>query len=451
MAEASPHKGMGPVKIILLILCGMVVLATGALVLYHMTLSAQIQKRLDAIRAEGFPVTLEELDAWYPAVAEAENAATVYGQAFAAYAEYPTSGERAAELPIVGTAKLPARNQPIDDQMKARISGYLEANAEALQLIHKAAGMEKCRFPIDLRQGAGVLLPHLASMRQGARLLHVEGVLRIEEGRGGEAARSVIDTVKLSRALSKEPLLISSLVRIASLSIGRANLERVLSRMTLSDADLAALSKAFEAAEEPEAWSRGMVGERCKGIAILQSPRQAIGMNLGETVNISPWMIPALRLSWMLKREEIRYLDVMGKTVDLAQMPAVERAQALNSGLLEELESKHHGIFAAVLLPALSRATTEDTKCVARLRTARAALAVERYRLKYGRLPESVKALVPEFLPQSIADPFDGQPLRYLRQETGYIVYSVGEDGVDDQGTEEENRGKPDVTFTVER
>jgi hypothetical protein len=86
----------------------------------------------------------------------------------------------------------------------------------------------------------------------------------------------------------------------------------------------------------------------------------------------------------------------------------------------------------------------------ATLRCSRASLAVERYRLANGALPDSLDALVPKFLNAVPTDPFNGQPLRYKRLAAGYVVYSVGEDGVDNGGTEGYGPGT-DITFTVER
>ena len=79
-----------------------------------------------------------------------------------------------------------------------------------------------------------------------------------------------------------------------------------------------------------------------------------------------------------------------------------------------------------------------------------AAIAIERYRRKHGKLPEKLDELVPEFLPQVPVDPFDGQPLRYLIDEEGCRIYSIGEDDTDDGG-EGDLAGDPDVVFRVGR
>jgi hypothetical protein len=51
---------------------------------------------------------------------------------------------------------------------------------------------------------------------------------------------------------------------------------------------------------------------------------------------------------------------------------------------------------------------------IAHLRCGRTACAVERFRLKYGQLPDKLEQLVPEFLPNIPIDPFDGKQLRYV-------------------------------------
>jgi len=63
------------------------------------------------------------------------------------------------------------------------------------------------------------------------------------------------------------------------------------------------------------------------------------------------------------------------------------------------------------------------------------ALAIKRYQLRHGRYPSELGALVPAFLPAIPRDPADGKPLRYrLHPDGSFLLYSIGEDGVDDGG-----------------
>jgi hypothetical protein len=84
----------------------------------------------------------------------------------------------------------------------------------------------------------------------------------------------------------------------------------------------------------------------------------------------------------------------------------------------------------------------------ARIHQAIAWCALERFRFKHGRLPESLNELVPEFLDKPLLDPASGQPLRYVRVgEQGYRVYSIGWDGKDDGGEETRKKEVGDWTW----
>ena len=63
------------------------------------------------------------------------------------------------------------------------------------------------------------------------------------------------------------------------------------------------------------------------------------------------------------------------------------------------------------------------------------AIALKRYSLRYGKLPENLDALTPEFLSAAPLDYMDGKPMRYRINGDGtFTLYSVGEDGKDDGG-----------------
>ena len=80
--------------------------------------------------------------------------------------------------------------------------------------------------------------------------------------------------------------------------------------------------------------------------------------------------------------------------------------------------------------------------------------------MKYGSLPQSLDALVPEFMEAVPLEPFDGEQLRYIRHKDGYTVYTIGYDGIDNGGlsreqmaekTGEDNPKEFDWPFTVRR
>jgi hypothetical protein len=79
-------------------------------------------------------------------------------------------------------------------------------------------------------------------------------------------------------------------------------------------------------------------------------------------------------------------------------------------------------------------AERKDKRVIAHERLLAAELALRCYQSEQGRLPTSLEQLVPKYLQQVPTDPFSGRPVIYHAQGTNWLLYSVGEDGVDDGG-----------------
>jgi len=57
--------------------------------------------------------------------------------------------------------------------------------------------------------------------------------------------------------------------------------------------------------------------------------------------------------------------------------------------------------------------------------------------------------LVPDFLPSVPIDPFDGQPLKMAQREDELLIYSVGQDGLDNGGQDTDPRRPSDPDIVV--
>lgn len=74
-------------------------------------------------------------------------------------------------------------------------------------------------------------------------------------------------------------------------------------------------------------------------------------------------------------------------------------------------------------------------KLEAQLVATRLVVACHRYRIKNGVFPRTLQELVPAYIAEVPIDPYDGKPFRYKHERK--IVYSIGEDLVDSDGTGE--------------
>jgi len=71
------------------------------------------------------------------------------------------------------------------------------------------------------------------------------------------------------------------------------------------------------------------------------------------------------------------------------------------------------------------------------------ALALAAHRADTGRYPAKLEELVPKYITTIPGDLFSGKPLVYRPTEAGYLLYSVGVNGIDEDGrwTDDEPKG----------
>jgi len=74
-------------------------------------------------------------------------------------------------------------------------------------------------------------------------------------------------------------------------------------------------------------------------------------------------------------------------------------------------------------------------RAAAHLRLLIAELALRCYQSEHGLAPTGLEQLVPKYLQRVPSDPFTGQSLVYRPQSRNWLLYSVGENGVDDGGS----------------
>jgi hypothetical protein len=103
-----------------------------------------------------------------------------------------------------------------------------------------------------------------------------------------------------------------------------------------------------------------------------------------------------------------------------------------------------------MLMPAIGQCATVVTRADARHAVACVAVAAASYRAEKGRMPETLDALVPEYLPAVPRDPFDGKPLRMVTRGGSLVFYSIGPDMKDDGGAAFDwKKGTGDITFSL--
>ena len=437
------------------VLIALLLAGVTAFAIFRLSTKFKLRARIDAIYAAGYPVTGAELDQWYKIPPDVENAAHTMEEAFSFYKEW--GKKKSKSLPL-SRAELPARTEPLAEETKSLIAQYIADNNEALDLFHEAAEIENCRYPIDLTAGFATLVPNLGEIRNAVRLLGLDAILHAEDGDGRSATRSAISAFGIARSLAREPVTISQLVRAACQSSAISAVEQVINRTELTDGQLLELIESVRESERISDMSCAFVGERCTGISFFRVPESVGPDVLGGGGPLLRYVLALYKAVGLADADAVIHLDLMDGYLKAVQLPLHERLEAVNAVDAKLQSTSRAHILLHSIMPALSRVTTIETRAIARLRATGVALAIQRYRLAAGAPPDKLADLVPAYLEAVPKDPFDGNDLRYRNLESGFVVYSIGEDLSDDGGKEKQPRKtrgqKPpnwDVTFIVER
>jgi hypothetical protein len=410
-------------------------------------LAVQVAK----VRARGEPLTTVELNDYYQ---PAQNRPDMTKEIIAALAvcDAPDLKSLAVKLPIVGQDEEP----PLPPQAWTRleeVEAFLEQQTSALETFRNLALRDgTARFPVDFTPGIATLIPQTQSLRHASRIVSLQFYVHLHRGRMGDAVECVVDQLALARALDQEPLLISQLVRIALLSVANSHAKQAVQCADLSDSDIVRLQEALRKIEYESCFQRALAGERTISYTACLDPQQAAG-----ATGMTP--APARLLSTrtparvadgaMILEMNLRISDAAAKSLYEALQEST-RAEAEVKGLSRGVWNRMSYAMTILLSPAYRQATTAFVRAVAKRDTADVALAAELYRRRHGKWPDKIEQLIPGFLPVAPIDYFCNGPLKMVSAADELKVYSVGSDGVDNNGNLS-HRDEPnsDVGFVI--
>lgn len=433
-----------------LLLIGLMILVIVTFFVWRFHARAQVAQALAAIRAAGFPATGAELDDWYPPVDESENAALVLGAVIDRIA-VPPDDDTLAKLPWLGRAEAPKPGESYDTETLAVMRQSLADNATILSEIHRGAGMDRARYPLDLNEGFSLILWHTSGLRKAAHLMAVEAAVHAADGDADGAAKAAGAIFGIAHTLKDEPLLISHLVRIAIDQVGVQVVERMLGRVTPSDQALQRLIQRIDHNEDDNSLQRALAGERvCVSEAFGLMPAQ-----LEDLAGRPAPLLWAHTLAGTLDVDHLVFLDLMGDMVDAAALPADQRQKAFDD-VTRRIESlkQFPALLTRQFIGSYDRIVVHDNHTRTMRRLAMAALAVERFRIAEKRLPTGLDEITPKYLDAVPIDPNTGRAVMYKVVGKGFIVYGAGPDKIDDGGkpfVDDEAEPGTDAVFEVTR
>ncbi len=301
-------------------------------------------------------------------------------------------------------------------------------------------------------------------------------MLRIGEGRFDDAWRDLIACHRLGRLVGRGGTLIEALVGIAIDAIAsRADLVFLDSagldsrRIMACLDDLRKLPPLPRMADKVDLCERFMFldivmmvdrggTKYLEGLGFGTSPRipDALSKLLLSAIDWDPAlrngnrcydrMVKAMRIADRATRAE--RLEEIDEELKALKKSTAEMVQNPLKILLAKDTGKALGetvgnLMISLLVPAVRKVQYAADRAGQVQDNLHLAFALAAYRRDHGRYPEKLAALAPKYLPKVPADIFAGRALTYRPQPNGYLLYSVGVNGIDEEGRsfDDEPRG----------
>jgi hypothetical protein len=364
------------------------------------------------------------------------------------------------------------------------VAAWLIVNEKPLAVVVEATKRPDYFNPMASRRGEkdpsnliSCLLPAIQKCRELTTALTARAMLRIKEGKYDEAWQDILACHRLGRLVGRGATLIELLVGIAIdaiasdreivyLETAKLTSKQVLARLE----DLKALPPLSTAADKVDLGERFMYldcvqlvrrggAKMLEGLANDTLPDEVKDPNVQAALAAMDWgpamregnrwydrFSAAMRLKDRAAREkEFTRLEKDLKELKTAALDPDKFLKRLQAGAPADAEvSRAVGrVLVAMLIPAVRKVQSARDRAEQIDRNLHTAYALAAYRKDNGRYPAKLEDLAPKYLAAVPGDIFSGKALIYKPAEKGYLLYSVGANGIDEEGRwyDDEPRG----------
>jgi hypothetical protein len=460
----------------------------------HYQLRAATNAYLAKLKAQGEPMDLDQV--LPPSVPTNENGSEIFLKVAAVFPTNQTllsSNYFYGGMMMVapGKAMIRATRPDLRDSTSTNsweeVRASVAQNAELFTSLHQLIDKPNFDFGVGYQKGVVDLNftnLHLATLKAIAMRLGIASLDRLHRGDAAGAVTDVRTMLAIAQGTERERLVISELVRIAITAITVNDIWEILQSTKVTEQQLAALQKDFASLEFLRAEENALEMERVTGAITLTEFRSSNSTLLHYLLMVEniPWVssekkttaMDLIRLRsrvvrwqyWWSYPDELRTLRGYQALLNAARSAstnyALSSAQSeLESniaklsipdanefvGLSDPMKTDMHFLLSSSIR-SLEKTFSRVSKMEAAKQLTVAAIALKRYHLKHAAYPESLTALVPEFLSEVARDPMDGQILRYrLNADGTFLLYSIGDDDKDDGGNPNPPAGSKSIQW----
>jgi hypothetical protein len=384
---------------------------------YVWSTGARLERRLMAFRRAGDPVQLADL-ARGP-IAPEKNADVFLRRA----ADDLDSIQKAIRALFPMTVYPPGTLSPTE---REELETLFAAYPEVMPLLEQAAVCPdydpQIDFTLPPTRFIQPFLDHTSRHRTLCRVLRARSTLLLSQGRTDDALATQILSLRLTRHRRGEPMLMGFLVTAACESVAMEGVNQVLQAGPVSPSARGSLDAELALHDSLEGLRWALKSERAYS---LSSVREIPGSGFWPTRGFANDLMSG-------------FLGLYDRHLEDASRPysraaPTKRAASRPAGGL-------YGALITQLEPSLAAAREPAERVRAMSRSLRLLNALQaRVPADGDRVPDLAGLGLPA---GATIDPFNGKPLNVKKRPEGWMVYSVGANGVDDGGKLD---GKTDI------
>ena len=222
-----------------------------------------------------------------------------------------------------------------------------------------------------------------------------------------------IDLLRLSQKWDQEPAIVSYLVSLACREISVVMINRTLRDGLVSPTARAALETELALHDDMAGFQQVLLTERAYNLDACRNMVQGLD-----------WLPPA----WIFKRSAVAMADQTDQLYAVADQPSYKTESEREEMKVAAAEHTLMGL----AWPSIDATWDAKDRVRANLRCLRILNALQAFEEKNGNEPAELADLG---LPvEATTDPFTGEPLKWRKTDAGWLIYSVGRDGVDNGG-----------------
>lgn len=311
-----------------------------------------------------------------------------------------------------------------------------------------------------------MLLPETRLIRMLAYARIASLYLAVLEGDSAETVHALDETLLLARALTYQPLLVEQLVgQHIAIEVSR-HLREAISQTILDQQTLLQLIDLYRRHLPLGSLTIGIESERLLFLDTIQylysdngrgngrllfSQLDDVGiMNIGDISDLSwspfggresfPAIANVAGIAFADRKETAgvidRYFDAFIRQATMSREQRL--ADPFDDSEFRQLNWRHP--IPKLLLPAIAKAIDERDGVECQIAGTILMLSIEQHRARSGHYPGALTDLIPAILDELPHDPYSAEGFIYRRvsenlESAGYLLYSVGADGVDSGGT----------------